>query len=235
MSQPKLKEIGGAASLPELKQQLVDCIRMLERSDIIDYNGHCSIRLEDDRVLINIGSCQRSSLTVEDICVIDLEANQLEGKGNAPLERHLHCGIYRVRPDVRAIVHAHPKWSTFLTMVGENYKPVYAQGSLVYPVPLLDSPNSINNRPMADRLAATLGDRPAALMKSHGAVTVGKDIVEAFVLANYMEENSYRQYMALQIGRPYAFSEEEIALCREKLWNANLFKRTWDHFRAKLG
>lgn len=234
MSQPKLKEVGGATSLPELKQQLVDCIRMLERSDIIDYNGHCSIRLDDERVLINIGSCQRSSLTVDDICVIDLEANQLEGKGNAPLERHLHCGIYRVRPDVRAIVHAHPKWSTFLTMVGETYKPVYAQGSLVYPVPLLDSPNSINNRAMADRLAATLGDRPAALMKSHGAVCVGKDIVEAFVLANYMEENSYRQYMALQIGKPYVFSAEEIALCREKLWNAGLFKRTWDHFRAKL-
>ena len=38
MSQPKLKEIGGTASLPELKAQLVDCIRMLERSDIIDYN-----------------------------------------------------------------------------------------------------------------------------------------------------------------------------------------------------
>jgi L-fuculose-phosphate aldolase len=234
MTQPKLKEVGGATSLPELKQQLVDCIRMLERSDIIDYNGHCSIRLDDDRVLINIGSCQRSSLTVEDICVIDLEANQLEGKGNAPLERHLHCGIYRVRPEVRAIVHAHPKWSTFLTMVGESYKPVYAQGSLVYPVPLLDSPNSINTRPMGDRLAATLGDRPAALMKSHGAVTVGRDIVEAFVLANYMEENAYRQYMALQIGKPYVFSNEEIALCREKLWNAGLFKRTWDHFRAKL-
>src|SRR6267378_2964119 len=170
-------------SANELKQQLVDCIRMLEQSDIIDYNGHCSIRLDDGRILINIGSCQRSRLTVDDLCTVDLEANQLEGKGNAPL----------------------------------------------------DSPNSINTRAMADRLAATLGDRPAALMKSHGAVTVGKDIVEAFVLANYMEENAYRQYMALQIGKPYAFSEEEIALCREKLWNAGLFKRTWDHFRAKLG
>jgi ribulose-5-phosphate 4-epimerase/fuculose-1-phosphate aldolase len=235
MSAAELKHRGNVASQAELQQQLVDCIRMLEQSDIIDYNGHCSIRLDVNRVLINIGSCQRSRLTVDDICTIDLEANQVEGKGNAPLERHLHCGIYRVRPDVKAIVHAHPKWSTFLTMVGESYQPVYAQGSLVYPVPVLDSPNSINNRAMADRLAATLGDRPAALMKSHGAVTVGKDIVEAFVLANYMEENAYRQYMALQIGKPYAFSDEEIALCREKLWNANLFKRTWDHFRAKLG
>jgi L-fuculose-phosphate aldolase len=88
---------------------------------------------------------------------------------------------------------------------------------------------------MAGRLADTLGQRPAAMMKSHGAVTTGKTIVEAFVLANYMEENAYRQYMALQIGKPYVFSEQELALCREKLWNEALFKRAWDHFRAKLG
>ena len=87
---------------------------------------------------------------------------------------------------------------------------------------------------MAKRLSDTLGDQPAALMKSHGAVSVGKDIVEAFVLINYLEENAYRQYMAMQIGTPYAFSAEEMALCRAKLWNEGLFKRSWDHFRAKL-
>jgi L-fuculose-phosphate aldolase len=218
-----------------LKQQLVDCIRMLERSDIIDYNGHCSIRAGDNRMFINIGSCQRSLLTVADICTIDFDGNVLEGNGKPPLEFHLHAGVYKARPDVKAVVHAHPKWSTFLTMVGEPYRPVYAQGSLVWPMPVLDSPNSINNPAMAKRLADTLGERPAAMMKSHGAVTVGRDIVEAFVLANYLEENAYRQYMALQIGKPYSFTDQEVALCREKLWTESLFKRTWDHFRAKLG
>ena len=235
MSDTATKDRVDAAAEAGLKQQLVDCIRMLEQSDIIDYNGHASIRTGDNRVLINAGSCQRSRLSAEDICAIDMEGSVLEGKGKPPLEFHLHCGIYRARPDVKAVVHAHPKWSTFLTMTGHGYQPVYAQGSLVYPMPVLDSPNSINTRPMADRLAATLADRPAAMMKSHGAVTVGKDIVEAFVLANYLEENAYRQYMALQIGKPYSFSEQEVALCREKLWNPGLFKRTWDHFRAKLG
>ncbi len=218
----------------DLKQQLVDCIRMLEQSDIIDYNGHASILLEGGRMLINIGTCQRSKLTVADICTIDMEGNVIEGNGKPPLEFHLHAGVYRARPDVKAVVHAHPKWSTFLTMTGHAYLPVYAQGSLVWPMPVLDSPNSINNREMADRLAATLGDRPAAMMKAHGAVTVGKTIVEAFVLANYLEENAYRQYMALQIGKPYSFTDKEVAMCREKLWTETLFKRTWDHFRAKL-
>jgi L-fuculose-phosphate aldolase len=217
-----------------LKQQLVDCIRMLEKSDIIDYNGHASTRAGEGRLYINIGSCQRSRLTVDDICTIDFDGNVLEGHGKPPLEFHLHAGIYRARPEVQAIVHAHPKWSTFLTMTGHRYAPVYAQGSLVYPLPVLDSPNSINNPAMAKRLADTLGDRPAAIMKAHGAVTVGRNIVEAFVLANYLEENAYRQYMALQIGEPYAFTEDEVARCRQKLWNEGLFKRTWDHFRAKL-
>ena len=87
---------------------------------------------------------------------------------------------------------------------------------------------------LADRLAATLGDRPAALMKSHGAVTVGQTLVEAFVLAAYMEENAQRQFMAMQLGQPYVFDAEELALCRQKLWSQALFQRAWDHFRAKL-
>src|SRR5438046_1459136 len=126
MSQAAVKQVGEAVSQAELKAQLVDCIRMLEQSDIIDYNGHCSIRLDDDRVLINIGSCQRRG-------------------------------------------------------------------------------------------------------------TVGKGLVECLRHVNYRQENAYRQYMALQIGKHYTVSEEEIVLCRGKLWNAGLFKRTWDHFRAKLG
>ena len=62
----------------------------------------------------------------------------------------------------------------------------------------------------------------------------GEDIVEAFVLANYMEENAYRQYMAMQIGKPYVFSEAEQQASREKLWTPGLFKKTWDHYRSKL-
>ena len=116
----------------ELKQQLVDCIRMLESQDIIDYNGHASIRLPNNQMLINIGSCQRSQLTVDDICTIDMEGQVVEGQGKPPLEFHLHAGIYRARPDLQAVVHAHPKWSTYLTMAGQPYLPVYGQGALVY-------------------------------------------------------------------------------------------------------
>lgn len=218
----------------EQKRQLVRCMRMLERQGIIDYNGHASARAGANRMLINTGSCQRSQLSVDDICTIDFDGNLIQGNAKPPLEFHLHAAIYKARQDIDAVIHAHPNWSTILTTAGVEYLPVYAQGSLIYPLPVLDSPDSINNLAMAARLVASLGDRPAALMKAHGAVTTGKSIVDAFVLITYMEDNAQRQYMAQAIGKPYAFTDDERALCREKLWNDSLFQRTWDHFSAKL-
>ena len=218
----------------EQKQQLVRCIRMLERSGIMDYNGHASMRLDDGRMLINIGNCQRSKLTADDICTIDFDGNVIEGNGKPPLEFHLHAGVYKARSDAGAVIHCHPNWSTVLSTAGVEYLPVYAQGSLVYPLPVLDSPDSINNIKMATALTDTLGDRPAALMKAHGAVTLGETIIDAFVLMNYLEDNAERQYMAAQIGTPYSFTQAELDLCREKLWTPGLFQRTWDHFSAKM-
>jgi L-fuculose-phosphate aldolase len=234
MSQTGLRLGDESASIDQLKTQLALCIRMLERADIIDFNGHCSIRIGEDRILINQGNCQRSQITAADIVTIDMEGRLIEGVANPPLEFHLHTGVYRARADVKAVVHAHPKWSTYLTMTGNAYEPVFAQGVLPGECPVLDTPASINTREMADRLSAVLGDRPAALMKSHGAVAVGASIVEAFVLAVYLEENAQRQYMALQIGKPYVFDGEDRQAAREKLWSASLFQRTWDHYKAKL-
>jgi ribulose-5-phosphate 4-epimerase/fuculose-1-phosphate aldolase len=221
-------------SYDSLKQSLVDAIRMLERAEYIDHNGHASARRDETTFFINSGSSVRSSLTVDDIVTVDLDGNLVEGSAKPPLEFHLHAAIYRARPDVGAVMHTHPKWSTFLTMTGTKYLPVFAQGSLVGDVPVVDSPASVNNRPMAERVASTLGSGCAVLLKSHGATVAGADVLEAFTLAAYLEENAYRQYMAMQIGTPYAFSAEERQAAREKLWNPTLFRKTWDYYRSKL-
>ena len=101
-------------------------------------------------------------------------------------------------------------------------------------IPLMDSPLSINTKPMGETMAQILGRGPAVLLKAHGVVVVGADVVECFALAAYVEENAYRQYMAMQIGEPYVFSEAEQKASREKLWTPSLFKKTWDHYRSKI-
>lgn len=217
-----------------MKQQLVDAIRMLERAAIIDHNGHCSARRDANTFYINSGASVRGALTVDDIVTVDLDGNLVEGTARPPLEFHIHSEVYRARPDVNVVMHTHPQWSTFLTMTGVPYKPVYAQGVLLGDIPLMDSPLSVNTKPMGEKLAATLGRGPAALLKAHGVVVVGADIVECFALAAYVEENAYRQYMAMQIGEPYVFSEAEQKACLEKLWSPGLFKKTWDHYYSKI-
>lgn len=218
-----------------MKQTLADAIRMLEHAHIIDHSGHCSVRRDAHSFYINSGASVRATLTAGDIVAVDLDGRLLEGSARPPLEFHIHSEIYRARTDVSAVMHTHPRWSTLLTMVGAPFEPVYAQGALLGAVPVMDSPLSVNTRPLGEKVAATLGAGRAALLKAHGMVVVAGDIVECFALAAYAEENAYRQYMALQIGKPYVFSDAEQQACRQNLSSPGLFKKTWDYYYSKLG
>ena len=207
---------------------------MLARADIVDHSGHGSVRRDSGTFYINSGASVRATLTVDDLVAVDFDGALVEGSAKPPLEFHLHSEIYRARSDVHAILHTHPRWSTLLTMVGTRYQPVFAQGALLGEVPVLDTPLSVNTPSMGQQVAATLGDGSAALLKSHGAVIVGGSVIECFALAAYLEENAQRQYLAMQIGRPYVFSAEEQRICRGRLRTPALLQKTWDHYYAKL-
>jgi L-fuculose-phosphate aldolase len=79
-----------------------------------------------------------------------------------------------------------------------------------------------------------MGNNPVVLLKAHGVVAAAESILECFAYAAYVEENARRQYMAMQIGKPYVFSVAEQEACRAKLRSPSLFKKTWDHYYAKL-
>ena len=219
---------------PQIKAALAEAIRMLARSEIMDHSGHASVRRDRGSFFINSGASVRRTLTADDIVAVDLTGGLVEGTARPPLEFHIHSEIYRARPDVEVVMHTHPKWSTYLTMTGVAYQPVFGQGVLLGDVPVLDSPLSVNTTAAGARLAAALGNGPAVLLKSHGAVVVGPDLFECFALTVYLEENAYRQYMALQIGTPYVFTESEREACRTNLRSPALFKKAWDHYRSKL-
>lgn len=217
-----------------VKASLAEAIRVLARAEIIDHSGHASIRRDSGSFYINSGASVRGAVTADDIVAVDLTGALVEGTARPPLEFHIHSEIYRARPDVTVVMHTHPKWSTYLTMTGMPYQPVFGQGVLLGDVPVLDSPLSVNNKAAGERLAATLGRGQAVLLKSHGAVVAAADLFECFALTVYLEENAYRQYMALQIGTPYVFSESEREACRANLRSPALFKKAWDHYRSKL-
>lgn len=219
----------------ELKQQLVDALSMMERAEVIDFNGHMSCRLPGTpNILINSGKSVRSALQVDDVIEIDLDGNPVGTDVVPPMEFHLHSAIYRKRPDVNAVAHTHPVWSTLFSMTGQAVEPVTMQAAVMGPVQTFAKTASINQRPLAEELAEALGPHRVCMLKSHGAVTVGGDIVEAFVLAIYLEETARRQYLARAVGTPYVLTQGEVEKIGANLRKPHLLRKVWDYHRAKL-
>ena len=217
------------------RQMLADALSMLERAEVIDFNGHMSCRLPgSERVLINSGKSVRSSLTADDIIEIDLDGRPAGTDVVPPMEFHIHTEIYRRRPDVNSVAHTHPLWSTLFSMAGEAVLPVTMQAAVMGPIQLFPKTASINQKALAEELAATLGPHRVVMLKSHGAVIAGADIVEAFVLGIYLEETARRQYLARAIGTPYALSAAEVETIGTNLRKPHLLKKVWDYHHAKL-
>src|SRR5262249_8141022 len=139
-------------------------------------------------LLINSGKSVRSALTADDIIEIDMDGRPVGTDVVPPMEFHIHTEIYRRRPDVNAVAHTHPVWSTLFSMAGEKVQPVTMQAAVLGPIQFFPKTASINQKALGEELAAALGPHRVAMLKSHGAVVAGGDIVEAFVLAIYLEE-----------------------------------------------
>jgi ribulose-5-phosphate 4-epimerase/fuculose-1-phosphate aldolase len=219
----------------QLRQQLADALSMLEGAEVIDFNGHMSCRLPgSDHILINAGKSVRSALGPEDIIAIDMDGKPVAGDAVPPMEFHIHTEIYRRRPDVNAVAHTHPLWSTLFSMVGLPVEPVTMQAAVMGPIQFFDTIASINEKALAEKLAAALGPHRVVMLKSHGAVVVGADIVEAFVLGIYLEETAKRQYLARALGTPHALGAAQVEKISGNLRKPHLLKKVWDYHHAKM-
>jgi ribulose-5-phosphate 4-epimerase/fuculose-1-phosphate aldolase len=217
------------------KQKLVDAITMMERARIIDFNGHFSTRAPgEDHVMINSGASVRSALSREDIITIDMDGRNIGGNAAPPMEFHIHTEIYRRRPDVHAVVHIHPLWSTILSIAGHDIQPVIMQSAVLGEVCRFDMITSVNTREIGQAMAEILDSNRIIVLKNHGAVVAAEGILEAFVLSVYLEETAERQYRATQVGTPNTLSATEIDHIKRNLWKPDLLQKVWDYHHAKL-
>lgn len=214
---------------------LTQGIGILQHLGIIDFNGHFSVRLQDGNVLINSGSSVRSAIRPADFVIVGPNGEIDETLPKPPMELPLHTAIYRARPEVNAVVHCHPVWSTILSSAGVDYRVTMAQGALLGDVPCFPSPRSVNNDTIANDVAQLLGNRRAALLRAHGSVVAAHDVIEAAVLAIYLELNAERQYRASLIGQAYEFSRQEIEACQKGLMKRGLFEKCWHFYLEKFG
>jgi L-ribulose-5-phosphate 4-epimerase len=216
-------------------QLLIAALTMLVRAEIIDFNGHASLRCGDGRhMLINAGAAPRNALTLNDIVMVDFDGVPALGAAPPPMEFPIHAEIYRRRPDVNAIIHAHPLWSTVLGMAGHEIRKVTMQASVLGEIKMFSKIASINTLSQGRMLAETLADARVVMLQSHGSVCVGTDLIEAFALALYLEDTARRQYLALQLGPVIELTPLELAATAKNLWKPHLLEKLWDFHAAKL-
>ena len=207
----------------QLRSQICEVGKwMWDRGIIGAIEGNISCRLDHDSMLCTPSGNHKGTLKPEDIVKTDYSGGVI-GVGKASSEIQLHLEIYDKRTDCKAIVHAHPPTATALAVIGEtipdNYLPEAAVvlGSVAF-VPFA-MPGTEEMRTV---IAPFLEFHKTFLLEQHGAVVLGKDLVDAFTRMETLERICKVLHLARQIGLPKPLPPEAFEFLLKNSLNAKL-------------
>jgi len=198
--------------------RMAQCCRQLAaRGLIAGQDGNLSVRLERDRALVTPSGAIKGLVQPGDMVEVDLQGRKRRGRGNPTSELDLHLRILNRRPDVGAVVHAHPPVATAFGVAGEGLRilvlPELTQ--LCGEVPLV--PYGTPGTPeLADRLEPHLAGHDAWLLANHGAVTVGPTLDVAWIRMESLEHAARIIFAARALGRVNELSPEAVARLRQE-------------------
>jgi len=185
-------------------RRMAQCCRQLAAGGLIaGRDGNLSVRLGPDRVLVTPSGLIKSTLTAGDMVEVGLAGHKRRGRRNPTSELDLHLRILTARPDVGAVVHAHPPAATGFAVAGEEI-PANLLPELIFlvgRVPIV--PYGTPGTPeLGDRVAPYLAEHDALLLANHGAVTTGKTLDEAWIRMETLEHGARIIMAARAIGEP---------------------------------
>jgi L-fuculose-phosphate aldolase len=159
-----------------------------ERGYIAACDGNISVRLDADRVLVTPTGMSKGAMQSSDLAIVDLQGHKVKGRREVTSEIGMHLLIYRMRPDVRAVVHAHPRTATGFAAAGIPLdKPLVCEVVIgLGQIPL--APYGTPGTPeLAKTLEPLVPDYDAILMANHGVVTYGVDLQSAYMKMETVE------------------------------------------------
>jgi L-fuculose-phosphate aldolase len=157
--------------------------RMISSGLVTGTEGNVSARTPEGDVLITPSGLEYGQLEPEDVVLVDLDKNVLEGSLEPSSETPMHTGIYRARPEVGAVVHTHSRYATTLACLGWDIPPVHYMLTTISDdgrIPLA-SYATYGTEELAGYASDALGEsHNACLLQNHGTITVGESPEEAF-------------------------------------------------------
>ena len=184
---------------------------LYERGFIAATDGNMSVRLDGDRMLITPTCVCKGVLTPDDLVVTDLDGHRLEGERNVSSEIAMHVLIYRMRPDVWGIVHAHPPTATGFAVAGIALdQPLISEVVLTIGSVPLASYACPGTNELPESLRPYVANHNAILMANHGVVTYGDDLDQAFMNMETVEHFAKIALVARMAGQPQAIASDEV-------------------------
>jgi L-fuculose-phosphate aldolase len=187
------------------------CRRLYERGLIAGQDGNVSVRVAADTVLVTPAGMSKVDVGAEDLVEVSLDGVRQAGRGRASSELTVHLRVYRRRPDVVAVVHAHPPTATAFSIAGESLvaqvlPEIMFQMGEVALVPYVTP----GTEALADAFEPLIATHDAFLMAHHGATTVGPSLEVAHQRMESLEHAAGILFRARALGRANVLTDDQL-------------------------
>ncbi|MPZ39278.1 MAG: hypothetical protein GEU95_14715 [Rhizobiales bacterium] len=211
-------------NIQSMRERVAKACRVLGKLQLTtSMRGHISARLpESDTLLIRArgpGEAGVRFTSAEDVITIDLDGNKLDGRDDQepPMEFFIHTWLYRTRPEIHAVLHAHPSTVVLFTICNKPLEPLFgaydpsclrllSQGISTYPRSVL-----ISNNDLGREFAEAANHGQACLMRGHGITTCGSSVEETTLTAIKLNELADINYRANLLGNAEPIPPDELA------------------------
>ena len=191
------------------------CLLLYQRGYVVSNDGNVSVRIGEDQVLITPSGVSKGRLTPDMLVVCDLEGRVLAGRLHPSSESAMHLLVYRERPDVGAVVHAHPPAATAFSIcrrpLAQHYLTETISGLGEVPVAPFALPSTSQ---VPDSLRPYVAGCNGALLANHGAIAWGRDLWHAFDRMEQVEQTAKIFALVHQLGGGVELSPEQVEAIR---------------------
>ncbi len=204
-----------------LREEVARVARALTSTGLVTgTSGNVSARTPEGDVLITPSGVDYEEMGPDDVVLVDLGTNVLEGSLTPSTETPMHTGIYKARPNVEAVVHTHSRFATTLACLGWEIPPVH------YMLTTLSQEGRIPLAPyalygteeLAGHAAGALGEsHDACLLQNHGTITVGQSAEKAFARTVTLEEIAEVYYRTRLAGEPILLTPDQVTEVAAKI------------------
>ena len=185
---------------------------LYDRGYVAANDGNISVKVAENRLLITPSGVSKGRMTPEMLLVTDMDGTVIEGNRHPSSEGKMHLEVYRGRPDVNAVVHAHPPVSTAFAVCRRGLETPYLSELVagLGQVPCTTSFAMLSTEEVPESVRPYLADHNALLLANHGALAWGGDLWEAFDRLETVEHTAKIVLNAQLLGGGVPLTEAEV-------------------------